>query len=439
MSGALLLGLLWGLSHGSLAQYCVEQPYEKESFTGESITVPCSFTYRENISPLSVSLVVRAGSGHLCLTGDGEIHNSTTNHTIPKYDGRLSVQLDPAARTSSFTIKNLTGLDSQMYCCRYSISLPKDSSTAWEYWQLTEGTRISVKGEKEMILEQESLILAFPGETVTIAARFALKNQTTTPNVTECRVFMSTADRWCGNQMYLATCTQRRDDNLVFVKINNTDNIHNGFYCYSIHVFGGGYKYTGRRTIGSQLLVLERSRATTINQTTEVEMRGPVRISCNFSVEDMIRTFSVGDRSVLWTQVYWMFGEPREHFVYHPNTDYIHPDYKGKTKLIGQSDLLLQDFRGPDNTTLFCRVAVRFCSPVGRPNTITTILGEGPGTLLRVLDLIDSPESVENDQVLIAVIYVGVKNLICLLLVILSLLYLKKRSHRPDEEYEVNT
>ncbi|XP_066449912.1 uncharacterized protein [Eleutherodactylus coqui] len=288
-------------------------------------------------------------------------------------------------------------------------------------------------GEKEMILEQESLILAFPGDTVTIAARFALKNQTTTPNVTECRVFMSNYDRGCGDWMYPATCTQRRDDNLVFVKINNTDKNHNGFYCYSIHVSGGGYKYTGRRTIGSQLLVLERSRAATINQTTEVEMRGPVRISCNFSVEDMIRSSSVGDRSVLWTQVYWMIGEPREHFVYHPNPDYIHPDYKGKTKLIDQSDLLLQDFVGPDNTTLFCRVAVRFCSPVGVPNTITTILGEGPGTLLRVLDITENTTQPIKYQTIIIASSIGCAVLLFLVLLIICLKTKKDKKNNSRE------
>ncbi|CAN2390960.1 hypothetical protein PRIEUP_LOCUS997, partial [Pristimantis euphronides] len=232
-----------------------------------------------------------------------------------------------------------------------------------------------------MIMEQENLIFAFPGDTVTIAARFSLKNQPTTPNVTECDVFKSRYRQGCGNERTPGTCTRRMNENILYFKIHNINQSHNGNYCYSIKVSEGGSNYTGRANIGSQLLILGQSSGPKINQPNEVEISGPVLINCSFSIHEML-----GNRSVLWTQVYWMVGDPREHYVYHPNPDYIHPDYSGKTKLVGQSDLLLEDFHGPDNTTLYCRVAVTFCSAMNeRKNPIDTFLVEGPGTVLRVL------------------------------------------------------
>ncbi|XP_069618613.1 uncharacterized protein [Ranitomeya imitator] len=243
--------------------------------------------------------------------------------------------------------------------------------------------------EKEMILEQEDLILALTGDIVTIIAQFSFKNQITIANVTHCAVFWSRKDNGCGNEIYPITCTQRNEENIVFLKINNTDDSHNGFYCFSMEVSVGEYNFIGRKHVRSQLLVLEPSSISTINQTTEVEFMGPVIINCSFSVQDIISAYPVGDRRTLRTEVYWMVGEPRQHFVYHPNEDYIHPEYRGKTKLIGQSDLLLEDFHGPDNTKFYCRVAITFCLTYKPPNYMESILQEGPGTVVRVQDKVE--------------------------------------------------
>lgn len=80
-----------------------------------------------------------------------------------------------------------------------------------------------------------------------------------------------------------------------------------------------------------------------------------------------------------------MIGDPREDYVYHPNPDYIHPDYKGKTRLVDGSNLFLEDFHGPDNTTFYCRVIIRKC--LGGVNHIGTILEDGAGTRLRTIGM----------------------------------------------------
>ncbi|XP_075711643.1 uncharacterized protein LOC142748430 [Rhinoderma darwinii] len=295
-----------------------------------------------------------------------------------------------------------------------------------------------------MILEQESFILALPGDIVTIVARFSIKNQITTPNVTVCNVFVGPEDTRCEDEMYPVPCTQRINENIVFIKINDTNDSHKGFYCYSINVSMGGSNYTGRTNNGIQLLILEPGKDLKINQPTEVEFRKPVIINCSFSMQDMISGFSIGNNSVLWSQVYWMVGEPREHFVYHPDRDYIHPEYKGMTELIGQSDLLLEDFHGPDNTTLYCRVAIRFC--LGNndpPNPITTILKEGPGTLLRFYDVINPTTIAEPSnsrvQIIVAASCVGCAVLLFLVLLIICLKTRKDQKRNNSGETVVES
>ncbi|XP_044138679.1 uncharacterized protein LOC122929233 isoform X2 [Bufo gargarizans] len=233
--------------------------------------------------------------------------------------------------------------------------------------------------------------------------------------------------------MYSAACTQRINENIVSVTVNSSDEF-NGFYCYSINGFVGGANYTRRTNTGTQLLILKPSGASNINQTMEVEVNGSVIINCSFSIQDMISTINVGKRSVLWTQVYWMVGEPREHFVYHPNEDYIHPDYKGKTKLIGRSDLLLEDFQGPDYTTLYCRVAVRFClQNTKTQNPVETILQEGPGTVLRVRETTQSIPEASTSLVPTIVVVSCVEYAVVLFLVLLIIcLNARKGMKRTD-------
>ncbi|XP_073507128.1 uncharacterized protein [Phyllobates terribilis] len=439
MSCVLLLGLIWGLSQSSLAQYCVEQPNRKESFIGESIAIPFSFTYLESENLNAVSLAVKAAQIGYCGSDDDiiynssisitspqyTIYNSSINIKSPQYTGRLAVLYNLEARTSLLTIKDLRSQDQQIYCCRLRIHFSNGSSIPWQH---PVGTRVVVRGEDEMILEEENLILALTGDIVTIIARFTFKNRTMIANLTKCDVFRSTNDNDFGNQLYPITCTQRTNENIVFFKINSTDDSHNGFYYYEVSA--GGYSYTGHKNLRSQLLVLKPSSGSKINQPTEVVFRGPVIINCSFSIQDIISPYAIGDRSTLWTQVYWMVGEPREHFVYHPNGDYIHPEYRGKTKLIGRSDLLLEDFHGPDNTTLYCRVEVRICLMRPPPNCMKSILEEGPGTVLRVQEKV-GPSSKPLDfwiQAVIVALFVGFAVLL------FSVLFIKWLKARKDYE-----
>ncbi|KAG9467335.1 hypothetical protein GDO78_015165, partial [Eleutherodactylus coqui] len=181
---------------------------------------------------------------------------------------------------------------------------------------------------------------------------------------------------------------------------------------------------------GTEVVVVDAS------QKPKFEVVQPATISCNQSDSATLSCSYTPRSDPLWTVVFWRVGSPNGSYAYHPLQEMVAPSYRGRTELRGTADLHIKGVDVTDNTTYYCFVILKFC--VGKLRTSSTIQ-YGSGTNLQVTDLTDIPGSLHNDQVLIAVIYVGVKNLIFLVLVILSLLYLKKISHRPDEEYEVNT
>ncbi|PIO31386.1 hypothetical protein AB205_0201550, partial [Aquarana catesbeiana] len=148
-----------------------------------------------------------------------------------------------------------------------------------------------------------------------------------------------------------------------------------------------------------------------ILQSEDTEFHHPTTINCSFTVQSK--------SSILRTEVYWMIGDPREDYVYHPNPDYIHPDYKGKTRLVDGSNLLLEDFHGPDNTTFYCRVIIRKC--LGDGNQIRTILEDGAGTCLRI----------RGNSTPIFPIVMGVAVVFLVIFIVLVICWIKTRGNKP--------
>ncbi|XP_040197700.1 uncharacterized protein LOC120930591 [Rana temporaria] len=156
------------------------------------------------------------------------------------------------------------------------------------------------------------------------------------------------------------------------------------------------------------LISENKTNSLNIIQPEEVEFHHPTTINCSFTVQEK--------RIILRTEVYWMIGDPRESYIYHPNPDYIHPDYRGKTRLVDGSNLLLEDFHGPDNTTFYCRVIIRRCLATERhPGLTVTILEDGAGTHLLV-----KGNTWYHAKIL--AVYVGLKAFLSLLLLIAAMM-----------------
>ncbi|XP_077327752.1 uncharacterized protein LOC143962326 [Lithobates pipiens] len=273
----------------------------------------------------------------------------------------------------------------------------------------------SISDRNDPGLETTPVIFAAPGDNVTLLGHFTSNNLTSASDVT-CHV-RRTADRatGCDHGTNIGECTYK--NNSLSFQINQVTSEDNAFYCWQVHISTNNEEKNTYYYLGPQLLIIGKTSTLNIIQPEEVEFHQPVTINCSFTLQQ--------NNDILRTEVYWIFGDARESYVYHPNLDYIHPDYKGKTRLVDGSNLHLQDFHGPDNTTFYCRVIFRQCFG-GResPNRIDTILEEGPGTRLIRLIVKGNTLCLTGDAILGA--YVGLKAFLILLLSIPAAIYVKK-------------
>ncbi|XP_063786930.1 uncharacterized protein LOC134935990 isoform X2 [Pseudophryne corroboree] len=401
----LVMVTLWGQSCVTEEQYCMYQPQGANVFVGEALTLQCRFVYpkiKENVS--EVIVVWKASKESYCGGPTEEFYKSVMNSTFPQYKGRVVLVGDSKAQNASITLMNVTKRDANTYCCGVTIKHSDGKSTTF---QSPKGTRLSVRGENDLLIEQPLLIPAFRGDTVTIFSRYTTKNRYIIPDIVSCTVWRSLyAGPSCSTIYSRETCAERTGNDILHFKINHVNSSHRGWYCWEINGLSrDGNRYTIRK---------ERTKYLDIQQPSETLYTNPALIPCTYTMP----LYS----DIMWIGVYWMVGNPREDFVYHPDTEFIHPDYKGKTELINGSNLLLEDFHGPDNTIFYCRVALLRCVSQTRNFTKTeVIMEEGSGTRLRICSV---PVHSLSQQV---AIYAGIKLVILLVVLVVAVVYMKKK------------
>ncbi|XP_040202741.1 uncharacterized protein LOC120933549 [Rana temporaria] len=416
----LIMLCLWVRLHETSGHVCVDQPARTESIEGTSVTIPCQFSFPETKNSIeSATFIVRASDENFCRGDDKIIYNSSIVFLSPKYQGRLNVTFDLRHRNASITINNVMQEDATQYCCRIELSFLDGKK---RQWQTPDGTRLTVKDRNEPGLETIPLIFAAPGENVTLLGHFTSDNLTSASDVT-CHV-RRTADRGtgCDRGINIGECTYK--NNALYFQINQVTSEDNAFYCYQVKMSTNNEEKNTYYYLGPQLLIIGKTNTLNITQTEEVEFHQPVTINCSFTLQQT--------NYILRTEVYWIFGDARESYVYHPNLDYIHPDYKGKTRLVDGSHLYLEDFHGPDNTTFYCRVIFRQC--FGRPespNRIDTISEEGPGTRLTVK--VKDPEKIPQNKLSpIAIIVLCVVLVFLVIFISLAIYFSKQRGSKQN-------
>ncbi|XP_072255458.1 uncharacterized protein [Pyxicephalus adspersus] len=413
--------LLWGTifsiePSGTILNYCLDQPREIESFVGDTVTLPCKFTYPEKKETVSdVAIIWKAHDVPYCGKTEDEIYSSKTNVSFSKYPGRLLLQGDPIDKNVSLILNNAIPNDRNRYCCRVIISY-KDKKKV--EFQSPDGTNLIVRGEQELKLDQPYFIPALYGDTVTLLCRISsMKN--IIPPFNSCRLWRSTGKNpACDKLVHSGDCSDRFRENILYYKIYQTLSSHQGWYCWEIR--DTNTQKTYKKAFGTQLVIVGRTNDIKVIQPQEIvsTFQRNLVISCSFT-KPFINSVS--------EEVYWMIGDPREDYVYHPNLDFINSDYKGRTRLVDGSNLLLQDVHGLNNTIFYCRVMIQHCGSFA--NKTEVIMGEGPGTLLRIYNVTGPPESGTTlslcPQSLILLVCVALKFILLLSLFILALVHIK--------------
>ncbi|KAJ1215367.1 hypothetical protein NDU88_002976 [Pleurodeles waltl] len=138
------------LSAGPLAaeqDFCIEQPESLRVRAGESVTIPCTYSYPRGSDPaLVVEVSWRLSTGDRCGMAP-VIYNHTQNHTHidTNYTGRIHLVGNVhGKRSGAIQIDNLTYMDTiGKYCCRITI---KNSTKKLEMWQNKHATQLVLAG-----------------------------------------------------------------------------------------------------------------------------------------------------------------------------------------------------------------------------------------------------------------------------------------------------
>ncbi|KAM5171762.1 uncharacterized protein ACMZJ9_004526 [Mantella aurantiaca] len=410
MSNPLNLLLLWGERSGAMLNYCVDQPREAESFVGETLTLPCEFVYpgkKDTVSDVTIIWKAR-GVPYCGSTKEDEIYDSATNVSSSMYHGRLQLRGDPRTQKVSLILTNVKTNDSNNYCCRVIISFKNKNMLSFQGYH---GTRLIVREEHQLKLEQPSSIVAFAGDTVTFLCRFSTKKHFI-PSFLFCELYWNPSESPRNRILvHLVDCLDSLKGSILDFKINHTLLLHQGWYTWKVYYSLETNGSQTEKAFGTELVIVERTNTFGIIQTQEAVFQKGVVINCSFTIPE----FS----NIIRTEVYWMIGDPREDYVYHPNPDCIHPNYQGKTGLVDGSNLLLQDVNVLNNTVFYCRVMIQHCGFNVTEREV--IMEEGPGTLLRIYSVNDlCPQSV------IIMAGAALKFILLLALFILALVYIKK-------------
>uniref|UniRef100_A0A8C8RIM1 Ig-like domain-containing protein n=1 Tax=Pelusios castaneus TaxID=367368 RepID=A0A8C8RIM1_9SAUR len=122
----------------------LEAVYQLPSISAQarnSVTLPCNFTYPQDIEPVKdLQVSWRRGDFH------GEfIYSHSEGFTHPDYQGRIVLVRDqPGNHTASICINHLRTSDANKYFCQLRVQ--KNDGT-WEQWRNIPGTKLKVSGE----------------------------------------------------------------------------------------------------------------------------------------------------------------------------------------------------------------------------------------------------------------------------------------------------
>ncbi|XP_072006019.1 uncharacterized protein [Engystomops pustulosus] len=359
-------------------KYCSYQPKTLRVQEGESVTIPCTFTY-----PGYWSIIVSWGEadGINCNNIKRFITDYSGKVVDDEYKDRISVMTNPENRTESITIQGLKATDGVTFCCRVSLYPP--GSTLF-YWNVAHGTSLSFTDGKS--LSQVEDLIAVPGEDMVVPCHHPLK-----PQEKVLEVSWYSGDDVCryteDYRIYTWPQTHREDGSHyslmnfpedVSLRIHGVrSNEHRRFCCRVTYSNGQGTQ----SRFGTELTIAGSPSSAPFTVTQSYNITGhkgeSVTLSCSYS--------PYMESDVLGVDIYWRAGNISGPYVYHPYKEMVHPNYRGRTGIIRAADLHIQGLEMSDASMYYCFVMIRLCRETGKH---LKIIQYGGGTRLKVTGVI---------------------------------------------------
>ncbi|XP_072000759.1 uncharacterized protein [Engystomops pustulosus] len=337
-------------------KYCSYQPKTLRVTEGESVTIPCTFTYPEY---LRERIIVSWGEadGINCNSIKRFITDYSGNIVDDEYKDRISVMTNPENRTESITIQGLKATDGITFCCR--VSLYPSGSTSF-YWNDARGTSLIFTDGKS--LSQVEELIAVPGEEMVVPCHHPLKTPEKVIEVS----WYSAYDvcRYTEDyKIYTWPQTFPEDGSLYSLvnfpedfslRIHGVRRNERRRFCCRV-TYSNGQSTESR--FGTELTIAGSPSSAPFNVTQTYNITGhrgeSVTLSCSY------RPYMEND--VLGVDIYWRAGDISGPYVYHPYKEMVHPNYRGRTGIIRAVELHMQGLKMSDASMYYCFVMIRWC------------------------------------------------------------------------------
>lgn len=423
MAAPLILLLLTALCGPVAAakDFCIEQPESLHVRVGESVTIPCTYSYPRSLDPAHMIKVSwrfttgdRCGPSLFIYNGTNTIPNLYT-HT--NYTGRLTLVGNVLnKRSGAIQIDNLKTSDTiGKYCCRITIL---DGLTEKKKWQNRHATQLVLAGSTSSRVNQLDTIPARVGASVTIPCGFT--DSETLDFSKDVKVnWKAGSEDLCLNLNYIYNQTDNHinDEYRGRVKLvtdprgNGTSSLHitgltvrdSKRYCCNVLVKDKWISSShGTELVVGDLKPIEGYKVT--QSVVNEPQQDKLIVNCTFRYPQ--------EKDPLWIGVYLVDGVEWDKIIQYPSQESINLGYERNiSELSSRVSLPVNNVTDIDTKSIYCLVVFRFCNG---SNGFTSVIQRAERTR-------QAMEVTTNIIIGIAAVCVF------LLIVILIVLFLKKK------------
>ncbi|XP_073403124.1 uncharacterized protein [Dendrobates tinctorius] len=413
--------LIFCCLHGTCwtSHYCVYQPKTLSAIEGDSVTVPCSYTYPEYIKESQIRVTWGERGGLYCDRTKKPITDNSGN-IIYEYEDQISIVKPPDNnRTEYLIIRGVKASDGITFCCR--VTELSTSGTDYSFYSFF-GTSLTI-ADKDKLSQMEELMAVF-GEEMIIPCHYSIKMQGKAQKVSWYtgdynRCYYSENDiiyTWDRPLTYDRYSLVSFPED-VSLRVHHVLSNENFRICCLVTTSNG----TMESTFGTELTIAgpPSSSPFTVTQPRNITShRGEsVTLNCTYN--------RYKESDVLGVRIYWRAGNISGPYVYHPYKNVVHSSYKGRTEIKGAADLHIRGLQVSDDSVYYCFVMIRLCVNYDENPKLVQY---GEGTRL----IVTEPPNDLGETRLMITVFTSAAVLLVLLCVIFVLL--KKREEISLEE-----